>query len=61
MSNEQFTQYLEYLFRVRRLSAHTVSAYARDLNLFERWLQHAQRACARVTVSDMRLFVCELG
>ncbi|WBP07133.1 site-specific integrase, partial [Treponema pallidum] len=46
MSNEQFTQYLEYLFRVRRLSAHTVSAYARDLNLFERWLQHAQRACA---------------
>lgn len=61
MSNEQFTQYLEYLFRVRRLSAHTVSAYARDLNLFERWLQHAQRAYARVTVSDMRLFVCELG
>ena len=57
--NRYFGEYLEYLAGVRNLSPRTVDSYRRDLSLFDTFL--AGRSPLEADVSDIRLFIADLG
>lgn len=57
--NRYFGEYLSYLSGVRNLSPRSVASYGRDLSLFDAFL--AGRSPVDADVSDVRLFVAELG
>ena len=56
--NRHFEEYLSYLAGVRSLSPRSVESYRRDLALFDKFLD---RAPLEADVSDVRLFVADLG
>jgi integrase/recombinase XerC len=57
--NRHFGEYLSYLSGVRSLSPRSVASYGRDLSLFESFLEG--RSPVDADVSDVRLFVADLG
>jgi integrase/recombinase XerC len=57
--NRHFEEYLSYLAGVRNLSPRSVESYRRDLALFEKILN--SNSPLQAGVSDVRLFVAELG
>lgn len=56
--NRYFEEYLSYIAGVRSLSPKTVDSYRRDLALFEDTIELSPFDC---TVSDIRLFIADLG
>lgn len=56
--NRYFEEYLSYIAGVRSLSPKTVESYRRDLSLFEDNIVMPPFEC---TVSDIRLFIADLG
>ncbi|MFR4402088.1 MAG: site-specific integrase, partial [Peptococcus niger] len=61
MSAEQLTHFLDELAFTRRLSPNTVEAYRRDLEQYLAWLQQEGLSLERVTYTDARLYLYELG
>lgn len=61
MSAEQLTHFLDELAFTRRLSPNTVEAYRRDLEQYLAWLQQEGLSLERVSYTDARLYLYELG
>lgn len=59
--NEVFENYLTYISGVRQFTEATIVSYKNDLQIFELWLAELDLNVFEVSVSDVRIFIAELG
>jgi site-specific recombinase XerD len=59
--SDKISEYLDYLFSVRFVSAQTLRAYCNDLDRFVTWCQTHNVDMEQADARDVRLFIGELG
>ena len=58
---EVFVDYINYIGGLKNYSRNTISAYEKNLSMFETWLQKNDADIFKLTANDVRVFISELA
>ena len=54
---EVFVDYINYIGGLKNYSRNTISAYEKNLSMFETWLQKNDADIFKLTANDVRVFI----